>query len=95
MNVSVYDNDHNNDSLIFKGEESSDLVVADVAKKAYKMTLLQAEEHLSAVQQYIEDSDAPVIVADSIHCIANELRAPNTSKPRQPHPTIQRWFKTK
>ena len=47
-----------------------------------KITLLQVEEKLQELQQYIKHSGAPNELIDCLLSIHNELRAHNASKPR-------------
>ena len=76
-----------NDIIMLDTEESGNTST----KVTSKVTLLQAEEHLRGVQQYIDDSGAPVEIRNRLLGIANDLRKHNASKPRC-NPTITSYF---
>jgi len=57
------------------------------------ISLNEAEESLYKVRQYIDQSDAPAKLSDTLLMVSDQLRAHNVSKQRN-NPTIHAWLIT-
>jgi len=83
--------DGDDDKMEISDNEQSINVPTDTSTK---VTLLQAEEYLRQVQEYVKQSGAPVEITDRLLRIGNDLRKHNASKPRS-NPTITHFFNRK
>lgn len=85
------DDDNNNNMVLDDAELERDNVVTNVTNK---INLLQAEEKLQELQQYVKYSGAPNELINCLLSIDKELRAHNTPKPRY-NPTLHHWLTKK